>query len=50
MLYIKPTLTAETIGEDAVTKNGKLNLWSGQPSMACTGIIYFLLLVLYILH
>ncbi|KAG1421000.1 hypothetical protein G6F58_003942 [Rhizopus delemar] len=36
ILYIKPTLTAEAIGEDAVKEGGRIALYSGQPSEDCT--------------
>ncbi|KAI8973645.1 concanavalin A-like lectin/glucanase domain-containing protein [Mycotypha africana] len=36
VLYLKPTLTSMTVGEQAVTDDGKITLWSGQPSEDCT--------------
>jgi len=36
VLYIKPTLTADTIGE-AGLKSATLNLWGGEPANLCTG-------------
>ncbi|KAI8990013.1 concanavalin A-like lectin/glucanase domain-containing protein [Pilobolus umbonatus] len=36
VLYLKPTLTSETIGESAVRSGGRMNLFSGSPSEACT--------------
>ncbi|KAI9487416.1 MAG: concanavalin A-like lectin/glucanase domain-containing protein [Benjaminiella poitrasii] len=36
VLYLKPTLTAETIGEAAVLNGGKISLYGGAPSVDCT--------------
>lgn len=35
VLYMKPSLTADTIGEDQL-EHGDLNLWGGSPADACT--------------
>ncbi|KAI9496870.1 concanavalin A-like lectin/glucanase domain-containing protein [Zychaea mexicana] len=37
ILYIKPTLTSDTIGEQYMRDGGRINLWSGEPSVSCTG-------------
>ncbi|KAI9275934.1 concanavalin A-like lectin/glucanase domain-containing protein [Phascolomyces articulosus] len=37
ILYIKPTLTADTLGESTIREGGRINLWSGEPSVSCTG-------------
>ncbi|RCH82682.1 hypothetical protein CU098_008177 [Rhizopus stolonifer] len=36
ILYIKPTLTSETLGENAVKEGGRIALYSGAPSEDCT--------------
>ncbi|KAI8053111.1 concanavalin A-like lectin/glucanase domain-containing protein [Gilbertella persicaria] len=36
ILYLKPTLTSGTIGEDAVKNGGRISLYSGQPAADCT--------------
>ncbi|KAI8078495.1 concanavalin A-like lectin/glucanase domain-containing protein [Thamnidium elegans] len=36
VLYLKPTMTADTIGEEAMKSGGKVNLYSGAPSEDCT--------------
>ncbi|KAI7856563.1 concanavalin A-like lectin/glucanase domain-containing protein [Circinella umbellata] len=36
ILYIKPTLTSDSIGEQTMREGGRINLWSGQPSVGCT--------------
>lgn len=36
ILYLKPTMTAETIGDEAMKNGGKVNLFSGSPSEDCT--------------
>lgn len=37
ILYLKPTLTADFMGEGAMTDGGVLSLWSSEPSSQCTG-------------
>ncbi|KAI8335864.1 concanavalin A-like lectin/glucanase domain-containing protein [Chlamydoabsidia padenii] len=37
ILYIKPTLTADFMGEGPMTDGGVLSLWSSEPSTQCTG-------------
>ncbi|KAI8063791.1 concanavalin A-like lectin/glucanase domain-containing protein [Gongronella butleri] len=37
ILYLKPTLTSELMGEDAMMNGGVLSLWSEDPSVHCTG-------------
>ncbi|KAI8140183.1 concanavalin A-like lectin/glucanase domain-containing protein [Fennellomyces sp. T-0311] len=41
ILYIKPTFTADFMGERAMKEGGRLNLWSGQPSVSCTDNSYY---------
>jgi beta-glucanase (GH16 family) len=36
ILYMKPTLTEDMIGPDAL-RNGDINIWGGSPSEECTG-------------
>ncbi|KAI7906699.1 concanavalin A-like lectin/glucanase domain-containing protein [Cokeromyces recurvatus] len=36
ILYLKPTLTAERIGEEAVKNGGVISLYGGAPSVDCT--------------
>ncbi|KAG2203113.1 hypothetical protein INT47_004920, partial [Mucor saturninus] len=36
ILYLKPSMTADTVGEDALKSGGKINLYSGAPSEDCT--------------
>ncbi|OBZ81999.1 Beta-1,3-glucan-binding protein [Choanephora cucurbitarum] len=36
ILYLKPTLTSDSIGEQAVKSGGKISLYSGQPASDCT--------------
>ncbi|CAO3684359.1 unnamed protein product [Rhizopus stolonifer] len=36
ILYIKPTLTSDVLGEDAVKEGGRIALYSGAPSEDCT--------------
>ncbi|KAI8093299.1 concanavalin A-like lectin/glucanase domain-containing protein [Halteromyces radiatus] len=37
ILYIKPTLTTDFMGEQAMMNGGTLSLWSNDPSIQCTG-------------
>ncbi|CEP13881.1 hypothetical protein [Parasitella parasitica] len=37
ILYLKPTMTSDTIGEEALKNGGRMNLYSGSPSEDCTG-------------
>lgn len=41
ILYIKPTLTSDFLGEDALKEGGRIALYSGSPSEDCTGNISF---------
>ncbi|CAO3620269.1 unnamed protein product [Mucor hiemalis] len=36
VLYLKPTLTEDTIGEEAMRNGGRVNLYAGSPSEDCT--------------
>ncbi|EPB91375.1 hypothetical protein HMPREF1544_01696 [Mucor circinelloides 1006PhL] len=36
ILYLKPTMTSATIGEEALKNGGRMNLYSGAPSEDCT--------------
>ncbi|CEI90635.1 hypothetical protein RMCBS344292_04953 [Rhizopus microsporus] len=36
ILYIKPTLTSDFLGEDALKEGGRIALYSGSPSEDCT--------------
>jgi hypothetical protein len=40
ILYLKPTMTEDTIGEEAMKYSGRVNLYSGSPSEDCTGKIF----------
>ncbi|KXN69864.1 glycoside hydrolase family 16 protein, partial [Conidiobolus coronatus NRRL 28638] len=35
-LHLRPILTSESIGEDAVKNGGTIDLWGNQPNMKCT--------------
>ncbi len=37
VLYIKPTLTAERIGEANLKNNFRMDMWGGSPADQCTG-------------
>ncbi|KAK9762625.1 hypothetical protein K7432_011468 [Basidiobolus ranarum] len=41
VLYIKPTLTSERLGEEAVVRGGTIDLWGNEPANACTGNAFF---------
>ncbi|ORX67351.1 gram negative bacteria binding protein 2 [Basidiobolus meristosporus CBS 931.73] len=41
VLYIKPTLTADRIGEAAVMNGGTIDLWGSDPANACTGNAFY---------
>ncbi|KAI9256012.1 concanavalin A-like lectin/glucanase domain-containing protein [Sporodiniella umbellata] len=36
ILYIKPTLTSDSLGENGVREGGRISLYSGSPSEDCT--------------
>ncbi|CAO3611666.1 unnamed protein product [Cunninghamella echinulata] len=36
VLYLKPTFTADFMGEEAMKNGGELNLWNGEPGTTCT--------------
>ncbi|KAF7724623.1 hypothetical protein EC973_000867 [Apophysomyces ossiformis] len=36
ILYIRPTLTMDLLGEENMKEGAHVNLWSGQPSVSCT--------------
>jgi len=41
VLYLKPTLTADRIGEGPMTNNYDLNLWGGAPADICTSNAFY---------
>jgi beta-glucanase (GH16 family) len=40
-LYMRPTFTADAIGEQAVQINGEINLWGSSPADMCTGNAFY---------
>ena len=40
MLHIRPTLTRDDIGDDAV-RNGSQEIWGAQPANLCTGNAFY---------
>jgi len=41
ILYLKPTLTAETVGEANLMKDFTLSLWGGSPADLCTSNAFY---------
>jgi len=41
ILYLKPTLTADTVGEANLQSGYTLNLWGSQPANLCTGNSFY---------
>ena len=41
VLYIRPTLTADTIGDAAVMSGYDLNIWGGAPADVCTSNAFY---------
>ncbi len=41
VLYLKPTLTADTMGEAAMLNGGDMDLWGGSPADACTSNAFY---------
>ena len=41
MLYIKPLLTADAMGEAAMLNGGDLDLWGGTPADSCTSNAFY---------
>jgi beta-glucanase (GH16 family) len=40
-LYMRPTFTADAIGEQAVQEDGIIDLWGSSPADACTGNAFY---------
>ena len=41
ILYLKPTLLADTIGEDKVRNGYNMDIWGNDPASACTGNMWY---------